>query len=85
MRESPVCIKDMKLITATLKCICNDSFTGVLRVVSVLCVVISETGQLLLELPYLISIPHQSKSLCLKFVSNQGNHSVVKTTNLFLQ
>ena len=32
-----------------------------------------------------ISLPHQSKSLCLQFVCNHSNHSVVKTTNLFLQ
>ena len=33
----------------------------------------------------LISLPYQSKLLCLKFVSNQGSHSVIRTTNLFLQ
>ena len=52
---------------------------------SLYCGYIRETGQLLLGLPYPISLPHQSKSLCLQFVCNQGNHSVVKTTNLFLQ
>ena len=41
-----------------------------------------------LGLPYAISLQHQSKPqqpLSLQFVCNQGNHSVVKTTNLFLQ
>ena len=40
-----------------------------------------------LGLPCAISLQHQSKPqpLSLQFVCNQGNHSVVKTTNLFLQ
>ena len=33
--ESLACIKSMKVLTATLKCDCGDSFTDVLRVVSV--------------------------------------------------
>ena len=48
-------------------------------------VVVRGSGQLLLGLPYPISLPYQSKALCLQFVCNQANHSMVKTTNLFLQ
>ena len=39
-----------KFLTTTLKCICNDSFTDVLRVVSV--IVVRWTGQLPIGLPY---------------------------------
>ena len=41
-----------------------------------------------LGLPYAISLQHQSKPLTTTVspvVCNQGNHSVVKTTNMFLQ
>ena len=43
-----------EFLAATLKCICNDSFTDVLRVVSVLHVVVIWTGQLPIGLPYAI-------------------------------
>ena len=55
VKESPVCIKNL---TTALKCICIDSFTGVLRVV----VVVIWTEQLHLGLPYAISTPCKSKT-----------------------
>ena len=40
VRELPACIKAWKILTATLKCICKDSLTNVLRVVKCIVVVI---------------------------------------------
>jgi len=40
---------------------------------------------MLSRLSYAISLQYQGKPLSPKLVGNQGNHSVVKTTDLFLQ
>ena len=74
------------VLTATLRCICNDSFTDVLRVVKVLWLY-EELGSCLLACPSnYSSIPKQtSHNHCLQLVSKQGSDVVVKTTTLFMQ
>ena len=79
----------LNFLTATLKRICNDSFTHVWRL-SVYIWIVRWTGKLPLMLPYVISSPHQSQPHiyhCLSslYTAKVTNHSVVRTTNLSLQ
>ena len=64
-----------KFLTATLKCICNDSFTDVLRVVSVLW--FNELGmQLPIELPYGISFCQRLAKLSVTCSMEKRGHPV---------
>ena len=62
-----------------------DSFTDVLRVVSVLCLYDELASCLLGCLMQLVfnTKANLSQPQSLQFVCNQGNHSVVKTTYVF--